>query len=200
MKHHRHTIRLGRQRSHYKETLRHLVSSLVLNKSINTTKVKAREASRLADRLVTVGKENCVANQRKAYRILGDRDLVKILFNEIAPLFKSRNGGYTRILLTTRRRGDNAQMAMLEFVEKPKKEPLSKKEEKKKPIQPEKQALEKKEVPKVVKPAKEEIVKETKDEKVIGPPKEPETPKAPKQKPEKKSGFFKRLFGRKKEM
>ena len=211
MRHRKHSIRFGRQRSHYKATLRHLVSGLIINKSISTTKTKAKQASRLAERLVTIGKQNCVANQRKAYSVLRDRDLVFELFNEIAPLFKDRNGGYTRVMLSRRRAGDNAQMAILEFVEKPPEAaPLAKKEEKKKKetkaIQPEPKARpEKKEERKPPKPKKEKIIKKKQEpEKEIGPPKPPEKPaEKPKEperpkEPEKKPGFFKRLFGGKK--
>ncbi len=183
MRHRKHSVRFGRKRNHYKATLRHLVTGLVINKSISTTKVKAKEASRLADRLVTIGKEGSVSSRRRAYSILQDRDLVSMLFKEIAPLFKDRAGGYTRVMLTSKRRGDNAQMAILEFVEKPKKETLPKKEEKKgkRPVQiePEKTRPEKKERPEPTKPKKE-------------PKKIAE--------PEKKHGFFKKLFGRKKDM
>ncbi|MBU4312877.1 MAG: 50S ribosomal protein L17 [Candidatus Omnitrophica bacterium] len=187
MRHQRHNVRFGRQRSHYKATMRHLVSGLIINKSITTTKVKAKETSRLADRLVTIAKGNTVVNKRRAYALLQDRDLVSTLFNEIAPLFKERNGGYTRVMLTGKRRGDNAQMAILEFVEKPK---VEKKEEPKK-IKPQKEKIEKKK--EQAKRSPEPIEGEPK--KVIQPPKEPEKPEAPKPKP----GFFKRLFGHKKE-
>ncbi len=202
MRHRKHTVKFGRQRSHYKTTMRSLVSGLIINKSISTTKVRAKETSRLADKLVTIGKQNSVVNQRKAYRILRDRGLVSILFNEIAPLFKDRNGGYTRVMLTNKRRGDNAQMAILEFVEKPKIEPVAKKEKKQKSkvTQPEPKArvekkVEKKEKPKVIKPKKQEIIKKEEPKKEIPPSKEHEKSEEPKKKP----SFFKRLFGRKKD-
>jgi len=206
MRHRKHSVRFGRQRSHYKATLRHLVSGLIINKSISTTKTKAKEASRLADRLVTLGKTNSVANQRRAYSVLCNRDLVSILFNEIAPLFKERNGGYTRVMLSRRRAGDNAQMAILEFVEKPPEAvPLAKKEEKKKKeakaIQPEPKALpeKKEERKKPPKPKKEKIVKKKQElEKEVRPPKPPEKPAEKPKEPEKKPGFFKRLLGWKK--
>ena len=216
MRHRKHNVRFGRQRSHYKSTLRHLVSGLIINKTITTTKVKAKETSRLADRLVTLGKEGSVFSRRKAYSILCSRDLVSILFKDIAPLFKDRNGGYTRVMLTGNRRGDNAQMAILEFVEKPKVEVVPKKEKKKKikVEQPqeekvktdkvEKEKIEKvekkKEAPKPTpkpKKAEKKVIKDKelpkKEKKVIEASKEPEKPKEP----EKKPGFFKRLFGRK---
>ena len=201
-------MRFGRQRSHYKATLRHLVSGLIINKSISTTKAKAKEASRLAERLVTIGKQNCVANQRKAYSVLCDRDLVRMLFNEIAPLFKDRKGGYTRVMLSNKRRGDNAQMAILEFVEKPIVEALPKKEEKKKkekkPVQPPepKTNVKKEEEAKPTKPKEQEIAKEKEEpKKELQPLTKPEKPKEPQkpEEPKKKPGFFRRLFGQKKE-
>jgi len=204
MRHHRHTVRFGRQTSHYKATLRHLVRGLIINKSISTTKVKAKETSRLADRLVTLGKDNTVTSQRRAYSVLQDRGLVKILFNEIAPLFKERKGGYTRVMLTGRRNGDNAQMSILEFVERPK--PL-KKEKKKKEGKIKEKPIKVEPGPKVEKtlapekPKKEAPVKKKEPKKVsIEPVKEPERPEKPKERPKeepKKPGFFKRFFGKK---
>jgi len=193
MRHHRHSIRFGRQRSHYKATLKSLVSGLIINKSITTTKVKAKEASRLADKLITLGKEKTVTNQRKAYAILGDRKLVSMLFNELAPLFKDRKGGYTRVMLTKNRRGDNAQMAILEFIEKPKPPEPKKKAEKKekKPAAPAVETKVEKKEEKIVppEPKKEEYRKEE-HKKEIPQPKKPE-------KPIQKPGFFKKFFGRK---
>ena len=203
MRHRKHNVRFGRQGAHYKATMRHLVSGLIINKSIQTTKVKAKESSRLADKLVTISKTDSVASHRRAYQILQDRDLVSILFKDIAPLFKERNGGYTRVMLTGKRRGDNAQMAILEFVEKPKpKVDVAKKKEKKKkePLQPEEKPVsEKKEEPrKAIPQKKKEDVKKKEEPKKVAPPPAPKEPKKPKEaKP--KPGFFKRLFGRNKE-
>lgn len=196
MRHHRKSIRFGRQRSHYKATLRALVLGLIINKSIRTTKVKAKEASRMADKLVTLGKDKSVINQRRAYSILRDRKLVAILFNDIAPLFKDRNGGYTRVMLINNRRGDNAEMAILEFTEKPKIEAPKKKMRAKK-----KEVLSSETKPKVEKeevtpqePKKEEVREKTQEVK-----REMLVKEEPK-KPEKhipKPGFFKRFFRRK---
>jgi len=196
MRHHRFTVRFGRQRSHYKATLRDLAIGLIKNKAITTTKAKAKQASRLVEKLVTIAKENTVVNQRKAYKILCNRRLVSILFNEIAPLFRDRNGGYTRIMLLGKRRGDNAQMAILEFVEKPKpKEPTKEKKprpEKEKTEQIVKEDLEKEKVSK----EKELIDKKKEEEKQkrpLLPDKEKERPRSP----DKKTGFFKRFFWKK---
>ncbi|MFC1621099.1 50S ribosomal protein L17 [Candidatus Omnitrophota bacterium] len=206
MRHHRHTVRLGRQRSHYKATMRHLVTGLIINKSIKTTKVKAKETSKLAEKLVTTAKKNTVASRRNAYAILRDRDLVSILFNQIAPLFKERNGGYTRVMLTGKRAGDNAQMAILEFVEKPKVEAPEKEEKKKKKAAAPQSETKSKPVKKEAPVKKEEPKKEEEPKKIAKPKpapsapvptpaKEPEKPKEEKLKP----GFFKKLFSHKKE-
>jgi large subunit ribosomal protein L17 len=192
MRHHRQSVKFGRQRSHYKATLKSLVSALIISKSINTTKTKAKAASRLADKLITLGKEKTVTNQRSAYAILCDRKLVAMLFNEIAPLFKNRSGGYTRVMLTNNRRGDNAQMAILEFVEKPKvpeHEKKAAKKEKKQTVQ--EAGSEEKAAPLETKaePKKDEYKKEEHKK---------ETPQPKKHdKPLQRPGFFKKFFGRK---
>ena len=190
MRHHRQSIKFGRQRSHYNATLRHLVSSLIVHKAIRTTKTKAKQASRLADKLITLGKDKSLINQRKAYSILCNRSLVSILFNELAPLFKERKGGYTRVMLINRRHGDNSQLAILEFVEKPKVEAPKKaeKKEKKKAPQPEVESKVK-EIEKAPEPRKEEHPKKEL------PPVKKELKKP--EKPIEKPGFFKRFFGRK---
>ncbi|MBU1887821.1 MAG: 50S ribosomal protein L17 [Candidatus Omnitrophica bacterium] len=190
MRHRKHTVRFGRQKSHYKATMRHLVSALVINKSITTTKVKAKETSRLAEKLVTMAKDKSVASRRKVYDVLRSRDLVATLFNEIAPLFKERNGGYTRVLLTRNRRGDNAQMAILEFVEKPKVEEPEKKEKKKTAVKPESSI-------------KADAMTERPAEKKEDRKKPSQLPKAQPEKPKKsqpKPGFFRKIFGQKKGM
>jgi large subunit ribosomal protein L17 len=193
VRHHRHSVKFGRQRSHYKATLKSLVSGLIISKSICTTKTKAKETSRLADKLITLGKEKTVINQRRAYAILCDRKLVSMLFDEIAPLFKDRKGGYTRVMLTVNRRGDNAQMAILEFVEKPK-TPEHEKKAAKKEKKPAVMAVE---------------AKPEKEEKIIPPPApkkeehrkeehKKDTPQPKKHdKPLQRPGFFKKFFGRK---
>jgi len=169
------------------------VRGLIINKSIRTTRTKAKEASRLADRLITLGKDKTVLNQRRAYSILGNRKLVSALFNELAPLFKDRNGGYTRVMLLQNRRGDNAQLAILEFVEKPKIEPAKKpeKKEKKKVPHPAEPKVEMQKKP--PEPRKEEPREKEGRKKELPAQKEPKKPEKPIQKP----GFFKRFFGRK---
>jgi large subunit ribosomal protein L17 len=98
---------------------RNMAKSLVEHESIQTTEVKAKELSRLSDKLVRYGLENTLHARRKAYAILENRSLVKKLFDEIAPQFSDRNGGYTRVVkLAQPRRGDAASMAKVEFTAK----------------------------------------------------------------------------------
>ena len=118
MRHHRTRRRLQRNFSHRKALLENLVRNLLQYQRIRTTHVKAKEAQRLADRLITLGKTGTVHSRRQAFAILGDRDMIKKLFDEVAPLFKNRNGGYTRVLHMDLRKGDAAPMALLELVEK----------------------------------------------------------------------------------
>jgi large subunit ribosomal protein L17 len=187
MRHKKHTVRFGRQRSHYKATLRHLASALILHKRISTTKVKAKEASRFVEKLVTAAKKDTLAARRKVFSVLRDRDMVSILFKEIAPLFKERNGGYTRVMLNGWRHGDNAEMAILEFVEMPeKKETPSKKKGKEK--------LEKEKTAAAAKPEKEASEKEKEE------PKKEKAPSRKEVKELKKPKFFKKIFGRNKDM
>jgi large subunit ribosomal protein L17 len=108
--------KLGRTHAHRKATLNNLVQALVTHKQIKTTDQKAKEASVLFDRLVTYGKKNDVAARREAFKNLKNRDLVKTLFDDIAPELADRNGGYTRIVKLGRRRGDAAEMSLLSIV------------------------------------------------------------------------------------
>jgi large subunit ribosomal protein L17 len=94
-----------------------LVCDLISQKRITTTLPKAKAARTMAEKMVTLGKKNTLAARRLAVTRLHKKDRVKMLFDEIAPAFAERNGGYTRILKLGRRDGDNAEMAILEWVE-----------------------------------------------------------------------------------
>ncbi|MBI9031013.1 50S ribosomal protein L17 [bacterium] len=116
----RHRVRgrkFGLESDHRKAMLHNLVKSLIEHGRINTTLARAKEMRSLAERCVTYAKKNDIHNRRLAYKILQDRDLVKRLFEEIAPNYTTRNGGYTRVLKAGNRRGDNAPMAIIEFVD-----------------------------------------------------------------------------------
>ncbi len=123
--------KLKRTKEHRIATLRNLVRSLFTYESIKTTMPKAKAVRSLVERLITYGKENTLASRRLAIRHLQDKKLVHKLFTDIADRFKDRDGGYTRVYRLYPRRGDGAEMAVLELtVKKEKKE--EKKEKKKK--------------------------------------------------------------------
>lgn len=115
--------RLRRSSDQRKALLRDLVTDLILNGQIETTLAKAKELKRLADKMVTLGKTNTLHSRRQAasfIRFEKDEEgnyAIQKLFNEIAPKFTSRNGGYTRVIKTGFRRGDAAPMAIISWVE-----------------------------------------------------------------------------------
>ena len=116
MRHAKRSQRLSRPLTSRKSLLRHLASGLVEHERITTTFARAKETQRLADRLITWGKDGSLAARREVFTILQDRTLTKRLFAEIAPLFQERRGGYTRVVRLNTRRGDGAQLALLELV------------------------------------------------------------------------------------
>ena len=115
MRHATRNQRLSRPSEHRQALLNNLVKSLILHGQLRTTLARAKEAQRLADRLVTFGKDGSIHARRQAYRTLQDRTLVKQLFGEIAPRFVDVLGGYTRVMRLGRRHGDGAQQALLAF-------------------------------------------------------------------------------------
>jgi large subunit ribosomal protein L17 len=120
MRHGRRVSRLSRRSEHRQATLDAMAQAIVKHGRIRTTLVKGREAKRSIDRLVTLGKDGSIASRRRAFVVLQDRDLVKRLFAEIAPRFIDVQGGYTRLLrLPAPRRGDGAQLALLELTRLP---------------------------------------------------------------------------------
>lgn len=109
---------LGRTSSHRAALMKNLAGSLIRYEAIETTLPKAKELRPFAEKLITIGKKNDIPSRRRAFDLLRDRDLVKKLFDELAPRFQERNGGYTRILRTRKRLGDGAVMAMIEYVDR----------------------------------------------------------------------------------
>ena len=107
--------KLNRTGSHRKALMRNLVLSLIRHGRITTTDAKAKELRRFADRMVTLGKQGDLSARRMAFAFVQSRDAVKKLFDEIAPQFKERPGGYTRIVKFDRRRGDSAPLSVIEF-------------------------------------------------------------------------------------
>jgi len=108
--------KLGRTTSHRRALLRSQVTSLILEGKIETTVYKAKSIKALADKMVTLGKRGDIAARRQAAAFLMDPAAVKKLFDEVAPKYGERNGGYTRIVKTGFRRGDAAPMAIIEWV------------------------------------------------------------------------------------
>ena len=116
MRHQKDHRKLGRTASHKKALLSNLVAALFEHKRIRTTIAKAKEAQRWAEKMITFGKKGDVAARRRVYRFIPHHKTVKVLFDEIAPAFENRNGGYTRIVILGRRPGDGAELAILELV------------------------------------------------------------------------------------
>ena len=111
------TRNLGRRASWRKATVQSLARALLTHERIQTTLPKAKEAQRLAEKLITLGKSGSLSARRRAISLLESPDLVGRLFSEVAPRFASRPGGYTRIMHLGHRHGDGASMAVLELVE-----------------------------------------------------------------------------------
>jgi len=107
--------KLNRTSAHRKALFKNMALSLLRHERIKTTDPKAKELRRIADRLVTLGKKGDLAARRRAFSFLQSHDAVKRLFDEIAPRFKERNGGYTRVIKFGHRRGDAAMLAIIEF-------------------------------------------------------------------------------------
>lgn len=116
MRHRVATFKIGRSSAHRRAMLANMVSSLFTNGQIETTLVKAKEARRFAEKLITIGKKGDLHRRRLAVSKLRDKSAVKLLFDEIAPAYAERNGGYTRILKLGVRRGDAAEMCLLQLV------------------------------------------------------------------------------------
>jgi large subunit ribosomal protein L17 len=111
--------KLNRTSSHRLAMLRNMMNSLLTHEVIKTTVPKAKELRRVVEPMITLAKEPTLANRRLAFDRLRDRDVVVKLFNELGPRFKTRPGGYTRILKMGFRVGDNAPMALVELVDRP---------------------------------------------------------------------------------
>lgn len=108
--------RIGRTSDQRRALLRSLVTSLFAQGKIETTETKAEEAASVAEKLITLAKENNLHNKRQAMAYILDEDVVKKLFDNIAPKYADKPGGYTRIIKTGVRRGDAAPLAILELI------------------------------------------------------------------------------------
>lgn len=117
MRHLKGGFKLRRNPAQRKSLLRNLTASLIEKNRIETTIAKAKAVRPIVEKMVTLGKSGTLADKRRAFAYLYKRKTVQVLFDEIAPRFMDRNGGYTRIIKTDFRKGDGAEMAILEFVD-----------------------------------------------------------------------------------
>jgi large subunit ribosomal protein L17 len=119
MRHLKQGRKLGRTTAHRKALLRNLATALLEHERIVTTEPKAKELRRVADKLVTLGKRGDLHARRQALQVVRSNAVVRKLFNDIAPRFAERQGGYTRVLRLGYRPGDAAAMAVIELVDAP---------------------------------------------------------------------------------
>src|ERR1700679_3278801 len=117
MRHLKRTAKLGRTGTHRNAMLANLVCSLIKHKRVTTTLAKAKAARSVAEKMVTLGKSGTIHDRRLAVARLHQDEAAKILFKDIAPVYKDRKGGYTRIIKMNQRVGDAAQRAILEWVD-----------------------------------------------------------------------------------
>ena len=118
MRHRRSLRKLNRTSTHRKAMFSNMAASLLLHEQIKTTVPKAKELRWYVDKMITLGKRGTVHARRQAFSFLRDKKIVEKIFSEISERYKSRSGGYTRILKTGFRYGDDAPMAMIELVER----------------------------------------------------------------------------------
>ena len=119
MRHRKSGRQLNRNSSHRQAMFKNMAGSLVKHEVIKTTLPKAKELRRVIEPLITMAKQDSVANRRLAFARTGDKEVVGKLFNELGPRYEARPGGYTRILKCGFRSGDNAPMAYVELVDRP---------------------------------------------------------------------------------
>jgi large subunit ribosomal protein L17 len=116
MRHRKSGRKLNRTASHRKAVLSNLAGSLFDHKQVRTTVAKAKEVRKTVDRVITFAKSGSLADRRQVLKTIRDKQFVKTIFEDIAPTYKDRNGGYTRVVRIGNRSGDGADMAILELV------------------------------------------------------------------------------------
>jgi large subunit ribosomal protein L17 len=178
--------KLSRHTQHRELMFRNMLVSLLQYERIKTTLAKGKELRSWADKIISLGKKGTLHARRRAFALLRDKGIVKKLFDEIAPKFKDRQGGYTRVYRLGWRQGDGAPLSLVELVtyavpEEKKKSTLKKAKEVLEKVTPKKkEKVEKKEKEKEKEKGKEKKEKKVKKE-------EKEIPKEKKEKPKKKS-------------
>ena len=111
------TRKLGRPTAHRKAMLRGMVTLLLENGQVETTLTRAKEVRSIAEKMITLGKKNTLASRRAALAYITKEEVVSKVFNELAPLYAERNGGYTQIFKLGARRGDGAEMAIIRMID-----------------------------------------------------------------------------------
>ena len=110
------TRKLGRSTDHRRAMMRAMVTYLLENGKIETTVTRAKEVRAVAEKMITLGKTDTLHSKRQVYSYITKEEVAKKVFDEIAPKYEGRNGGYTRIIRIGARRGDAAEMAIIELV------------------------------------------------------------------------------------
>ena len=110
------TRKLGRTSDHRKAMLRGMVTYLIENGQIETTVTRAKEVKAMAEKMITLGKKNTLHTRRQVYSYITKESVAKKLMEEVAPKFADKNGGYTRVIKTGPRRGDAAEMCIIELI------------------------------------------------------------------------------------
>ena len=124
------TRKLGRSTDHRISMLRGMVTLLLKNGQVETTLTRAKEVRSIAEKMITLGKKNTLASRRAALAYITKEEVVSKVFNELAPLYAERNGGYTQIFKLGARRGDGAEMAIVKLIDYTKPEATDKKAKK----------------------------------------------------------------------
>ena len=195
MRHRKLKTKFARQPGHRKETLKGMAKAVLIHQRIRTTRVRAKEAKKVVERLITTAREDTLAARRKVFSLLRDETLVSKLFKEIAPRFSGINGGYTRIIPYDFRKGDGANMVFLELTKKVEVVKLKKEKKGKKAQTPEPKKPEA-EKPKVrpVAHVAPEIAPKVKEEKTVEDIRK-EKAKDEMKKVQDKKGLFKQVKG-----
>ncbi len=119
MRHRRRTAKLGREASHRRAMIANMVSSLFAHEQVRTTDARGRVLRRTAEHMITFAKRGDLHARRQVLRHIPDKSIVARLFEEIAPRYAERHGGYTRLVKTGTRRGDGAEMCIVELLDRP---------------------------------------------------------------------------------
>ena len=119
MRHGKKVAKLGRTASHRKAMMSNMMTSLFANERITTTQIRAKVLKRSAEKVITFAKKGDLHSRRQVLRVIADKQVVAKLFDELGPRYKSRNGGYTRVVKLGPRRGDGTFMSIIELVDRP---------------------------------------------------------------------------------